>query len=97
MRGVRGQRFQQVFDGGARLGAVALVQCQHLLRRIPGRLAGCTLDGKGSRGYTLTLQTREQHIRRERATSNICTNEGWLALRATIFLSMLGKNGIQNL
>lgn len=81
--------------GGPGLGLFTTTQ--QLLRRIPGRLAGCTVDGKGARSYTLTLQTREQHIRRERATSNICTNEGWLALRATLFLSMLGKRGMQDL
>ena len=81
--------------GGPGLGLFTTTAA--LLRRIPGRLAGCTLDQTGRRGFTLTLQTREQHIRRERATSNICTNEGWLALRATIFLSLLGPNGMQDL
>ena len=81
--------------GGPGLGLFTVTTA--LLRRIPGRLAGCTVDQTGRRGYTLTLQTREQHIRRERATSNICTNEGWLALRATIFLSLLGPQGMQAL
>lgn len=81
--------------GGPGLGLFATTQA--LLRRIPGRLAGCTVDQSGKRGFTLTLQTREQHIRRERATSNICTNEGWLALRATIFMSLLGPQGMKEL
>ena len=81
--------------GGPGLGLFTTTQA--LLRRIPGRLAGCTVDQSGRRGFTLTLQTREQHIRRERATSNICTNEGWLALRATIFLSLLGPQGMREM
>ena len=81
--------------GGPGLGLFAAKQS--FLRKMPGRLAGCTVDQADRRGFTLTLQTREQHIRREQATSNICTNEGWLCLRATIFMSLLGPQGIREL
>ncbi len=79
--------------GGPYLGLLATRE-KHL-RRMPGRIVGVTKDRDGRRGFCLVLQTREQHIKRERATSNICTNQGLLAVRAAIYMAAMGKEGIR--
>lgn len=79
--------------GGPHVGLFACKQ--KYVRMMPGRLAGVAYDKNGNRGFVLTLATREQHIRREKATSNICTNQGLIALAATIYLETMGKRGLQ--
>jgi glycine dehydrogenase subunit 1 len=81
--------------GGPYCGVIATKE--KFVRQMPGRLAGQTVDKKGKRGFVLTLATREQHIRREKATSNICTNQALVALMVNIFMTVYGKVGLREL
>ncbi|MCP5052509.1 MAG: aminomethyl-transferring glycine dehydrogenase subunit GcvPA [bacterium] len=81
--------------GGPFLGFMAIKK--EFIRQMPGRVVGETVDFNGNRGYVLTLSTREQHIKREKATSNICTNQAWCALRASMYLATMGKKGLMDI
>ena len=87
-------RFRRAMAGRS---PVFMAAKEQFIRQLPGRLVGETKDTNGNRAFCLTLATREQHIRREKATSNICTNQALIALMATVFMELYGKQGLREL
>jgi glycine dehydrogenase subunit 1 len=91
-----GQPMGLALEWGGPYAGFMSCRAEHI-RKMPGRIVGCANDDRGQRGFVLTLQTREQHIRRDKATSNICTNQGLCALQMTIYMALIGQAGLERL